>query len=74
LFAKFKYFGKTVTDQNYIPEDIKSRLNSGNACYHSLQNFVSSCLKNIKIKIYITTTLPASYGKNVHWGYLRTGC
>jgi hypothetical protein len=31
--AKFKYLGTTLTDQNYMHEKIKSRLNSGNACY-----------------------------------------
>jgi hypothetical protein len=34
--ALFKYLGTTVTDQNFIQEEIKSRLNSGNACYHSV--------------------------------------
>jgi hypothetical protein len=33
---KFKYFGTRVTYQNDIHEDIKSRLNSGSACYHSV--------------------------------------
>jgi hypothetical protein len=38
--ALFKYLGTTLTDQNCIREEIKSRLNSGNACYHSVQSFV----------------------------------
>jgi ribosomal protein S2 len=32
--AQFKYLGTTVTNQNSIQEEIKRRLNSGNACYH----------------------------------------
>jgi hypothetical protein len=38
--AKFKYLGTTLTDQNCMQEKIKIRLNSGNACYHSVQSFV----------------------------------
>ena len=51
---ELKYFGTTVTNQNSIQEEIKSRLISGNACYHSLQNFLSCCLlsKNLKIKTW----------------------
>jgi len=47
----FKYLGTTLTDQNSIQEEIKSRLKLGNACYHSVQNLLSSSLlsKNIKI-------------------------
>jgi hypothetical protein len=37
--SQFKYLGMTVTNQNLIQEGIKRRLNSGNACYHSVQNF-----------------------------------
>jgi hypothetical protein len=42
--SQFKYFGTTVTIQHLIQEEIKRRLNSGNACYHSVQNLLSSCL------------------------------
>jgi hypothetical protein len=38
--AKFKYLGTTLTHQNYTHEEIKSRLNSGNACYHSVHSSV----------------------------------
>jgi hypothetical protein len=31
--------GTTITNENLIQEEIKRRLNSGNACYHSVQNF-----------------------------------
>jgi len=35
---EFKYFGTTLTNQNFILEEIKSRLRLGNACYHLVQN------------------------------------
>ena len=57
---EFKYLGPTLTDQNSIQEEIKSRLQLGNACYYSVQNLLSSRLlyKNLKIKIYRTLILP----------------
>jgi len=56
---EFKYLGTTLTNQNSIAEEIKSRLRSGNACYHPVQNLLSSRLlsKNLKIKIYRTIIL-----------------
>jgi hypothetical protein len=42
--SQFKYLGTIVTIQTLIKEEIKTRLNSGNACYHSVQNFLSSRL------------------------------
>jgi hypothetical protein len=33
-----------ITNQNLIQEEIKRRLNLGNACYHSVQNFLSIIL------------------------------
>jgi len=41
---EFKYLGTTLTNQNSIQEEIKSRLKSGNACYYSVQNLLSSRL------------------------------
>jgi hypothetical protein len=55
--AQFKFLGTTVTDQNLIQEEIKSRLNSGNACYHSVQNLLPSSLLSIKVKIRIYKTI-----------------
>ena len=50
---------KTLTKQNTIQEEIKSRLKSENAYYHLVQNLLSSWLlsKNTKIKIDRTIIL-----------------
>jgi hypothetical protein len=51
--TKFKYLGTTLTNHNGTNDEIKSRLNSGNACFCSVQNFSSSRLisKTLRIKI-----------------------
>jgi hypothetical protein len=58
--AQFRYLGTTIRNENLIQEEIKRRLKSGNACYHSVQNLFSSRLlsKNIKVRIYKTIILP----------------
>jgi hypothetical protein len=45
----FKYLGITLINQKSIQEEIKSRLKTGNACYHSVQNILSS---NLLLKKY----------------------
>jgi hypothetical protein len=58
--SHFKYLRTTIINQNLIQEKIKRRLNSGNACYHSVQNLQSSRLlsKYVKIRICKTIILP----------------
>jgi hypothetical protein len=50
----------TLTNQNDIHDETKSTLNSDNACYHAVQNVLSSRLasKHLKIKIYKSVILP----------------
>jgi hypothetical protein len=73
----------TVTNQNDIHDEIKSRLNSGNACCHSVQNLFSSCLISTKLKIKVYKTFCqlccmgaklglSLWGRNIDWEFLRT--
>ena len=57
---EFKYLGTTLTIESSIREEIKSRLRSGNACYRSVHNLLSSRLlhKKLKIKLYRTKIFP----------------
>ena len=83
---QFKYLGTNLRNQNFIREEIKSRLKSGNACYHSVQSLLSSSLlsENIQVKIYRTTILSVVlYGcetwspklrEGLDLGRLRIGC
>ena len=60
LVEPCKYLGTSLMYQNSIHEVIKCRLESGNACYYSVQNLLSASLlsKNINVKIYGTIILP----------------
>jgi hypothetical protein len=68
--SQFQYLGTTVTNQNLNLEEIKRRLSSGNAYYHSVQSFLSSHLlsKNLKMRIYKTIILPVILYGCETWG------
>jgi hypothetical protein len=67
--SHFKYLESTLTTQNLIHEKIQRRIDSGNVCYHSVQNLLSYRLlsKSFKIRICTTIVLPVV----LHW---RTRC
>ena len=50
MVEQLKYLGGILTSQSCIHVEIKSRLKSGNACYHSVQNLLSSSLLLEKCK------------------------
>ena len=56
----FRYLGVTVTNKNDIREEIKRRINMGNAWYYSLEKILSSRLfsKRLNVKTYNTIILP----------------
>ena len=47
---KFRYLGVTV-NTNGIREEIKRRINMGNACYYSLEKMLTSRLLSEKLKV-----------------------
>jgi hypothetical protein len=79
---QFKCLGTTLTNQNCIREESKSRLNSGNACYMSVQYLLCYGLlsTNLKIKIYRTIILPVllhgceTWSLKVREERFRIGC
>jgi hypothetical protein len=66
VFSVFKIPGQIFKDMlktisiPFLPEELKSRLRSENACYHSVQNLLSSRLlsKNLKIRMYRNIIFP----------------
>jgi hypothetical protein len=65
--AKLKYLRTTLTDQIFMHEEIKSRLNSGYACYHLVQSLLSFCLLSRYVKVTI-------YKKNITLSVIVYGC
>ena len=59
-WKSFNIWEQLKTDQNSIAGETKSRLRTGSACCHSVQNVLSSRLlcKHLKLKIYRTIILP----------------
>jgi len=51
---QFKYLGTTLTYQNYLGEEMKRKLKSGDACYHSVQNLLSSSLLSKILRLRYT--------------------
>jgi len=70
---KFRYLGMTVTNENFIHKEIKSRLNFGNAYCHLVQNILTShhLPKNLEIKTYRTIVLPVFFCMSVKFGLLH---
>jgi hypothetical protein len=63
--AQFIYteLGTTVTNQNFIRQEVKRRLNSGNVWYHSVEKkkilfSVRLQSKNVQMRIYKPIILP----------------
>jgi hypothetical protein len=73
--SQFKYLGTTLMNQNLIQEEIKRRLDSGNAHSHSVQNILPSSLllKNVKIRICKTIMLPVVLYRFETWSDIKKG-
>ena len=69
----FRYLRTTLTNQNFIQEAIKSRSKSGNTCFYSPQNLLSSILlsESVKIEINISVILHVFYGFETWWLTLK---
>jgi hypothetical protein len=60
---QYKYLGTTVASQNLIQEEIKRRLNCGNACYHSVPDSLSFCVLSRNVRIHNITNFLDRIGK-----------
>jgi hypothetical protein len=70
--SQFKYFGTAAANQSLTEEEMKRSLNSGNACYHSGQNLLSSHLlsKNLKIRICKTIIVTVVLNGSETWSLM----
>jgi hypothetical protein len=66
---------KAVTNQILIQEEIKRKLNSGNAFYHSVQKLLSSRLlsRNLKTDIQKSIILPVVWRRKERKEYRLRG-
>ena len=73
---QFKNVVTTLTNQNSIQEETKSRLNPGNACYHSLLLSSGLLSDNTTNKIYITIILPVMLYWHETWSdiFKKSSC
>jgi hypothetical protein len=69
---QLKHLSTTLTNGIFIQKEIKSRLKSGNSCYHSVQNLISSRLISsyIKIRIYRNIILSAVLYRCETWSVI----
>jgi hypothetical protein len=57
MVEEFKCLGKSLTNQNSIQKEIKSWWKSGNVCYDSVQNLLSSSLLSMNVQIQTNRTI-----------------
>ena len=55
--GKFKYLGVIVTNTNDIREEIKRRINMGNASYYTHEKILSNHLLSKKLKVNAYKTI-----------------